>query len=190
MKSAKELTAMEEYATKKELQEHTSAIIEAMNSMFDTLSRKIEESADQTERRIRVYLEAVMQPQINAQGEKLDALYNKVDAMEGNIAHMTERIESIDIRLTAVESDVRELKDGMKEANGRLDNLEKYQVETNERLDSLEKGQAETNERLDSLEKGQAETNQRLENLENGQEEIKSAVARHDDEIYTLRRVK
>ena len=104
----------EEYATKKDMQEFTATILDAMNTMFDTLSAKIEESSQRTEDRIMARIEAGLGKQVQASTERIDVLCEQMDALEGHMAHMTERVESIDLRLTAVEMDMKDVKRQLK----------------------------------------------------------------------------
>lgn len=95
--------------TKKDFQEFTSTILDALNALNDKI--------DRTESRIMTQIENGIGKQVQANGEKLDALTERVDrletrmdSMEEHMGTMEERMVSVDQRLSVVESDVKDIK--------------------------------------------------------------------------------
>lgn len=119
---------MEEQATKRDLQELASTILDAMNGMYNNLCNRIDEKIDRSENRMKAWIENGLAKQVQMNGERLDALTERMDrmevrqgAMEEHMAHLTMRVESIVNHLASVERDVSELKQDTKAIRHTLD---------------------------------------------------------------------
>ena len=100
---------MGDQVTKQEMAEFTNTILEAMNSMYQNLSEKIERS----ETRMKAYIENGVEKRTNLLFEKVDALSDKVDAL-------TEKVDTMEQRQTAMEEHLGRLTEDVQEIKMRL----------------------------------------------------------------------
>lgn len=95
---------MSDQQTSKEMAEFTKTILDAMNSMYENLSEKIERS----ETRMKAYIENGVEKKVDLLAERVDALSEKVDSIDKRQATMEEHLG----KLT---EDVQEIKDHLAE---------------------------------------------------------------------------
>ncbi len=107
----------EQFVTHEEFQEFMQGLLSGISEMMD---EKIQRSED----RMMARIEGGIGAQVQANAEKLDALSGKVDAMEAHLGAMTEHMESIDLRLTAVESDMKDMKKSIAKIREKLEEHE------------------------------------------------------------------
>ena len=105
----KRVITMGDQVTKQEMAEFTNTILEAMNSMYQNLSEKIERS----ETRMKAYIENGVEKRTNLLFEKVDALSDKVDAL-------TEKVDTMEQRQTAMEEHLGRLTEDVQEIKMRL----------------------------------------------------------------------
>ena len=99
---------MSEQVTKKDFQELTGTLLEAINSMYSSLSNMIDEKTEQTENRIKAYIENGVEKQVTLMGERLDALTEKVDAMEVHLGKLTQDTEQLKLDVRSIRATLEE----------------------------------------------------------------------------------
>ena len=99
---------MSEQVTKKDFQELTGTLLEAINSMYTTLSVMMDEKNMQTENRIKAYIENGVEKRVTLMGEKLDALTEKVDAMEEHLGKLTQDTEQLKLDVRSIRATLEE----------------------------------------------------------------------------------
>ena len=106
---------MSEQVTKKDFQELTGTLLEAINSMYSSLSNMIDEKTEQTENRIKAYIENGVEKRVTLMGESLDALTEKVgaltekvDAMEEHLGKLTQDTEQLKLDVRSIRATLEE----------------------------------------------------------------------------------
>ena len=84
----------DKYVTQSELQDFMQGLLSGISDMMD-------EKIHRSENRIMAYIEAGVEKKVDILSEQVVSLTSKVNIMENHMAHMTERMDSIDVRLAA-----------------------------------------------------------------------------------------
>ena len=137
--------------------------------LLSAISVMMDEKLERTENRMKMYIENGVQKQVNMLGEKMTNLESHQEAMKTQLDTLSEDMQEVKIRLGGVET--------------RLDGVETRLDGVETRLDGVEA-------RLDGVEARLSNVEHDVKELKADMKEVKAAVAEHDEEIITLRRVR
>lgn len=104
----KEATVMSEQVTKKDFQEFSSSILEAINSMYTGLSAMMSEKIERSENSMKAYIENSVEKQAKLNGERINALTEKVEAMEEHLGKLTQDAEQVKMDIHSIRAALEE----------------------------------------------------------------------------------
>ena len=99
---------MSEQVTKKDFQEFSSSILEAINSMYTSLSAMMSEKIDRSESSMKTYIENSVEKQAKLNGERINALTEKVEAMEEHLGKLTQDAEQVKMDIHSIRAVLEE----------------------------------------------------------------------------------
>ena len=100
--------AMSEQITKKDFQDFTGTILEALNDMYANLSTMVDEKISRSENSIKTAIENGVEKQAKLNGEGLGALTEKVEAIEEHLGKLTQEAEQLKLDILSIRSTLEE----------------------------------------------------------------------------------
>ena len=99
---------MSEQVTKKDFNEFSSSILEAINSMYTGLSTMMSEKIERSESSMKTHIENSVEKQAKLNGERIDALTEKVEAMEEHLGKLTQDTEQLKMDIHSIRTVLEE----------------------------------------------------------------------------------
>ena len=99
---------MSEQVTKKDFSEFSSSILDAINSMYTGLSVMMSEKISHSENSMKTYIENGVEKQAILNGERIDALMEKVEAMEEHLGQLTQDTEQLKMDIHSIRTVLEE----------------------------------------------------------------------------------
>lgn len=90
---------MSEQATKQDLQELTNTILDAVNSMYASLCKQMDEKIEQSENRIMAQIENGIEKQAQMNGEAISGILERLDRVESTLGEVKEAVTRHDDEL-------------------------------------------------------------------------------------------
>ncbi len=97
---------MSDSVTKQDLNELTATILDAVNSMYKSLTDRISENAERPAAQIKTIIENGVEKKIDLLAEKLDAIEKKQSAMEEHLGRLTEDVQEVKLRLAEHDEEI------------------------------------------------------------------------------------